>query len=154
MSTNLIYCSPEESIFDAAKKMAEYSISGLPVIDNEKLVGIISITDIVRYITSELNKTILDKFDKLNVNNNTAFLIVKLIEKEIRFVKEMRKISKSKVKDVMTKKVVTITPDASILEAAHLMEKKDISRLPVIGENGKLIGIITKVDLLKALLEI
>lgn len=154
MSTNLICCSPDESIFDAARKMADYDISGLPVIEGDKVVGIISITDIVKYITSELNKTILDKLDKLNINNTTAFLIVKLIEKEIRFVKEMRKISKSKVKDVMTKKVVTISPDAPILEAAHLMEKKDISRLPVVDKNGKLVGIITKVDLLRALLEI
>jgi len=152
MNTDLIYCSPEDTIFEAAKKLSENKISGMPVLENGKLVGIVSLTDIVKYLSSELNKSILDKFEKFNVSDNTTFLILKLIEKELRFAKELRKLSKNKVRDIMSKKVIVVDPDSSLIEAASLMEKHDITRLPVV-ENEKLVGIISKSDLVRAIIE-
>jgi CBS domain-containing protein len=64
----------------------------------------------------------------------------------------MKKISKVKVKDVMSTRVVCISPEASIIEAASLMEKNDVNRLPVV-ENDKLVGIIAREDLVKAIIE-
>jgi len=54
-----------------------------------------------------------------------------------------------KARDVMTRGVVSIRPDASILEAAHLMLEHGISGLPVIDEAGSLVGIVTERDLLR-----
>ncbi|AEH51703.1 CBS domain-containing protein [Pseudothermotoga thermarum] len=54
------------------------------------------------------------------------------------------------VKDVMTKNVVTISPEASFFDAMDLMRQKNVRRLPVVKENGEVVGIITEKDLFKA----
>ena len=54
-----------------------------------------------------------------------------------------------KASDVMTRRVITIGRDASILEAARLMLQKRISGLPVVDDKGKLIGIVTEGDFLR-----
>lgn len=54
------------------------------------------------------------------------------------------------VKDVMTKNPVFVSPDTSVTEANAVMKKKCISKLPVLDKNGRLVGIVTKNDLLKA----
>ena len=54
------------------------------------------------------------------------------------------------VKDVMTKKPITIEPKATILEATDLMKKNNIKKLPVLDKSGALVGIITENDLQKA----
>ena len=65
----------------------------------------------------------------------------------------MRSIGKLKVKDLMNKKVFSVKPEDTILEAARIMSKKDIRRLPVIDGSGKLVGIISRTDILKALVK-
>ena len=52
------------------------------------------------------------------------------------------------VKDVMSKNTVTISPDDSISDAARLMRKHDFNRLPVVDSEGKLVGIITRQDII------
>ena len=54
-----------------------------------------------------------------------------------------------KVSDVMARRVISILPEASILEAVKLMLKNHISGLPVIDDRGKLVGILTEGDLLR-----
>jgi CBS domain-containing protein len=54
-----------------------------------------------------------------------------------------------KAKDIMTRRVISISPDASILEAAHLMLQHRISGLPVVDPAGVLIGIVTEGDFLR-----
>jgi len=66
--------------------------------------------------------------------------------------REVERISKTNIKDMMSTTVVAINPDADLFEAANLMEKYDVNRLPVIEEQ-KLIGIITRADLIRALVE-
>jgi CBS domain-containing protein len=53
-----------------------------------------------------------------------------------------------KVSDIMTRRVISVAPEATIFEAAHLMLKNHVSGLPVIGENGKLVGIVSEGDFL------
>jgi len=54
------------------------------------------------------------------------------------------------IKDWMTKDVVTVTPDTSMLDASKILKNKDIRRLPVVDESGKLVGIVTSWDVAKA----
>ena len=61
-----------------------------------------------------------------------------------------KKVAELKVKDLMTKKVFYVEPTDTIEEAARIMSEKDVRRLPVI-ENGKLVGIISRTDILRAL---
>ena len=148
MSRVLITCSPEDSILEAAKKLAENHISGMPVVKDDKVVGIISVSDIVRYMSIEIKEHHLPPKEPQSI----PMVILNLLQNELRFKKELEKVSKSKVKDVMTKEVIYVEPDTSLFEAASLIQKHDITRLPVI-EEGKLVGIISKSDLVKALIE-
>ena len=54
------------------------------------------------------------------------------------------------VKDVMTRNPVTVQVSASIPEVTEIMNKKNVSKLPVLGKNGSLVGVVTKADLVKA----
>ena len=67
-----------------------------------------------------------------------------MIEKVV-YVK--RSSDKTKVRDIMTKKMITCSPEATIVEAVKLMKNKKLRRIPVVGEDGKLIGLVTDFDL-------
>jgi diguanylate cyclase (GGDEF)-like protein len=106
MTIPVLTIDPEKSVFQAAEYMRDNQLGGLPVIEDDRLVGIITSRDI-----------------RLNHPNRI-------------------------VADAMTKKVICCTPNDIILDAAETMEKHKIERLPVI-ENGKIVGIITKSQIMK-----
>jgi CBS domain-containing protein len=145
MSKNVITISPEESISDAIEKMAKNNISGLIVVDNNKVVGVISESDVLKVLGSE--------FPEIKASANLTFSILLLLESGVKMIREMKKIGKLKVKDVMSKKVFFVKPEDTILEAARIMSKKDVRRLPVIDEDGKLVGVISRTDILRALVK-
>ncbi|MGC8812061.1 MAG: CBS domain-containing protein [Candidatus Aenigmatarchaeota archaeon] len=149
MSCNVICLSPEDSIFDAAKVFSEKNISGAPVVKDGKIVGIISISDIIRFISMKLQKADISQIPSLSL---LLFDFIRSSKDYLVFKKEIGKISRAKVKNAMSTKVICISPEASIIEAASLMEKNDVNRLPVV-ENEKLVGIIAREDLVKALIE-
>jgi len=145
MSENVITISPEESIRDAIEKMAKNNVSGLIVVENEKVVGIISESDIIKFLSSG--------FPEIKTPINVALSILQVLEGGIKIMNEMKKIGELKVKDLMNKRVFSVKPEDTILEAARIMSKKDVRRLPVIDENGKLVGVISRTDILKALVK-
>ncbi|WP_130863971.1 CBS and ACT domain-containing protein [Bacilliculturomica massiliensis] len=98
----------------------------IPVLDGEKVVGIVTDGDVEK--VSPTKATTLSVF-------------------EINYL-----LSKMTVKDAMSKKVFTITPDDLIEEAAIEMRANRISALPVV-ENGQLVGIVTESDLMDALID-
>jgi len=157
MKKDVVYFSPEDSIFDVAKLLAELDISGGPVLNKNRVVGIVTLSDIIKHITLKSSKVskVIDGVRNV-VNPGLSWLILALIamgKDELEFKKELKKIKSSKIKNVMTKKVVSIHPDASLLEAAAMMEKHDVNRLPVINEKGSLCGIVARTDLIKAVIE-
>lgn len=128
MSHPVITVTPQESLNDAATIMTREHISRLPVIDKRgKMVGIISEKQIMRYSPSQA--TTLDVFEIQGAMNRIP------------------------VEKVMTRDVITITPDTPIEEAARIMVDKDISGIPVVVGNS-LVGIIAETDLFKAFLEV
>jgi CBS domain-containing protein len=147
MCTNVVCFSPESSVFEVARILSEKNISGAPVVENEKVVGVISTSDIVKFIKTKL------KIGSVHEIPSLSLLFLDLIKTGKDFVelkKEVKKIENVKIKNIMSKKVVSISPEASIFDAAELMDKYDVNRLPVI-ENGKLIGIIARADIIKAI---
>jgi CBS domain-containing protein len=145
MSKNVITISPEDSISDAIEKMAENNISGLIVVEEEKVVGVISESDVLRVFKSEI--------PEISTSTNATLSIFLILEKGIKAINEMKKIGKLKVKNLMSKRVFYVKPEDTILEAARIMSKKDVRRLPVIDENGKLVGVISRTDILRALVK-
>ncbi len=107
--------------------MREKNLKKVPVLDGERVVGIITDRDVERVSPSKA--TTLSIF-------------------EINYL-----LSKSTVRDAMTKDVLTVHPDAHIEDAAVLMRDQRISALLVVDENKKLVGIVTESDLFDALID-
>jgi acetoin utilization protein AcuB len=98
----------------------------LPVVDKEKLVGVVTDRDLKRASASDA----------------TSLEIHEL----------MYLVSKIKVKDVMSKKVVTLPEDFTVEEAAEVLLGNKISGAPVVDRNDKLVGVITQTDLFRVLI--
>ncbi len=148
MKTDVIYFNPEDSVFDAAKGFSVNNISGAPVVKDGKVVGVISESDIIKFMKLKFPE---EKFE-VNEPHTISLIVMFMLKDQIEFKKELQRISKIKVKDVMSKIVLHTHPEANLHEVATLMDAHDINRLPVIVE-GKLVGIIARADLIKALID-
>jgi CBS domain-containing protein len=148
MNKDVICLSPDETIFDAAKKLSQSNIAGAPVIEKNKLIGVISISDIVKFIDIKLGR--LPKIDTPGISS-LVFALIQIEKLRQDFKKEMNKIACHKVREVMTKHVITVSPSMPLVEVAELIEKHDVNRLPVVSR-GKLVGIVARADLIRALI--
>ena len=124
MHTNVITVSPDTTLPDAEKIMRDNNIRRLPVVDKNKLVGLVTQKDIIEAEPSPA--TSLSKWE-LN------YLLSKLKMKEIM---------------VKAKNVITITPDTTVEDTITLGQEKKIGAFPVM-DNGKLVGIATVTDLVR-----
>ena len=128
MTKNPVTIYPEASVVEASDLMKKEKVHRLPVLDKDKnLVGVISEKDILFATPSPASSLSIHEM---------AYLLSKLT-----------------VKKIMSKNPVTISKDTPVEEAARLMVDQDLSCLPVV-EDGKLIGIVSKSDMFKILLEL
>jgi len=127
MSRPVISVSPDDPINEVLAMFRNEHIRRAPVMKDGKLVGIISDRDLL---------------------NASPSSVTTLSVWELNYL-----ISKVKVKDVMTKKVITVNADIPIEEAARIMADKKIGGLPVVSSD-KVVGMITETDLFKTLLEL
>ena len=128
MSKNVITIDVNDSLKTAVKLLKEYKIRSLPVLENGKLVGIVSNGDIKRASASDASS--------LDIH-------------EILYL-----IDKIEIRSIMTKNPVTVFSTLTIDEVAEILLKKNISSAPVVDENGDIIGIITKTDILRVLIHL
>jgi len=136
MTTNVISVTKFENVMHVAKILAEKSISGLPVVDKEKgVLGIITQADILSMVGMRREHTFKDLLKHM--------LGEALPERKVGDI----------VADIMTTPAFTIMQDANIAEAAQLMDDKRIRRLLVVDGNNILLGIISRADILKAVLK-
>lgn len=128
MTKNPITVSPDTPVPEAREKMKKENIHRLPVIDkHNKLVGIITEKDIL--YASPSTATTLDVYEMANL------------------------LSKLKVKSVMTKEILSVTPDTILEEAARIIADNKIGGLPVMDKD-LLVGVITESDLFHVFLEL
>ncbi len=126
MSTDVITIDENESLQKAAKVLEENQIKILPVTRNDELVGVITDRDVKRASASDA--TTLDAH-------------------ELHYL-----LSKLKIKEIMTRDPITVPDDYTVEEVAGLLLEHKISGVPVVNEDGKLVGVITKTDLFKLIL--
>ncbi|MDI6654395.1 MAG: CBS domain-containing protein [Candidatus Hydrothermarchaeota archaeon] len=146
MTKNVVAFKPEDSIYEAARILRERKISGAPVVEGEKVVGMISEADIMGLIEEhdiDVNTILPSPLDVLELPVRMKLELNEVLEK-------IKKASSALVSDVMTEKVVSISPDAAISDAAKIMSGKKVNRLPVI-EKEKLVGIVSRGDIIGAL---
>ena len=125
MTRNVVKVRPDDNLSYVVQLLSEKNFSGLPVVEGNKFVGVISESDIIKIIGS---KSILE-LDTLGL-------------KKLKYIK---------VSEAMSKSPIAIYEKAKVSKAADLMNKYNISRLPVINERGELVGIVTKKDIIKGL---
>ncbi len=109
MVTDPITVPPDYSVRDVIREMERYGISGFPVVEGEKLIGIVT-------------------------------------GRDIRFEQNLER----PVREVMTSRVITAPQNTSFAEAAEILHKHRIEKLPVIGSDGRLVGLFTVKDIQKS----
>jgi len=148
MNEKVICLSPDDTLFEAAKILSQLNIAGAPVVKKDKIVGIVSISDIIKFIDIKLGK--LPKIDTPGLST-LLLALVQMKKVHSDFQKELEKITATKIKHVMTKEVITISPSQTMIDVAELMEKHDVNRLPVV-DDGKIVGIVARADIIKSLI--
>ena len=124
MTSPVVSITSDTGLAEAHKIMADQKIRRLPIVEKGKLIGIISLNDVLEARPSGASSLSIWELNYLVAN--------------------------LKIKDLMCSKVFSISPDATIADAARMMLDKKISGIPVT-DNGKLVGIITESDIFRML---
>ncbi len=145
MSKDVATVAPDTLVRDAATLLAKRDVSGMPVVENGRVVGIFSEADVLRSLrtTKKDMRLIFPSVSSLGI----AFQ-EEVSQREI--LEAYEEIGNKPVRDVMTKDVVTVEPDIPLNEAIVKMVQKDIHRLPVV-EKSALVGIVTRGDIIRGL---
>jgi len=128
-----------DTLRQTLKVLVKNRITGCPVVDSRNnLVGIVAQADVLKLI---------DVYGKIQKSGDFLSFISSFVKDGSLDIKKLHNI---KVKDFCNKKAITIAHDSSIYDAARLMNKYDIERLPVV-KTKKLVGIVTRTDIIKTL---
>lgn len=123
MTDEVVQARPDASFKELTTLLTTHRISGLPVVDeDDKVMGVVSQTDLARRQTTRP-----DRSRPASKNAPTA-------------------------RTLMTTPAVTVHPEQRVVDAARIMERRHVARLPVVDEEDRLIGITTRRDLLRVFL--
>jgi acetoin utilization protein AcuB len=125
MSNPVISTTPDALISNAHEVMKAHDVRRLPVLKNDKLVGIVTIGDVREASPSDATTLSIWELNYLWAQLN--------------------------VERIMSHGVLTVHPTTPILDAAELMLNQKVSGLPVVSESGELVGMITESDIFKML---
>ncbi len=136
MEPDVLSVYPDTSVNDVAKLLLKHRISAVPVVDNGKLVGIVSEGDLIRRVETNTEK---HRSWWLELMISDEKLATEYVKSHARFAGE-----------VMSRPVVTAGETTSLNDIAKLFENHNIKRVPIVrGEN--VIGIVSRADLLRLL---
>ena len=122
MTRTVETASPDETVLDARDRFRTGGFRHLPIVEGERLLGVVSDRDVLRAAGPALGFTEFDDDEGPGIDRT--------------------------LREIMTRDVVTADPTMSIEEAADTMLRNDLSALPVIDE-GRLVGILTTADVLR-----
>jgi CBS-domain-containing membrane protein len=140
MTRKVLSVTPGTTVKELAQFLLKYRISGAPVVDVEgRLQGIVTEDDLIFRDSNVHLPTVITIFDSIIY-----------LESPRKFEHELQKIVGQKVDDIMTRDVMTISPEATMQEMATIMRDRKRHLLPVLDE-GQLVGIVGKSDLVQAI---
>jgi CBS domain-containing protein len=140
MTPDPLVIAPDVPVTDAAKLMTEKNIGALPVVSEGKMVGLVTEGDLIMQDVKLEFPTYIHLLDGFIMYPPAA----------VKFENELRKAVAATIADVMSRDPKTVTVDAPLEVVASLLAEDDVSRLPVM-EGDKLVGIISKHDIVKAI---
>ncbi|MFQ5948012.1 MAG: CBS domain-containing protein [Acidimicrobiia bacterium] len=133
MTTDVITVSPDASLKEAARRMVDGRVSGLPVTNEDGgLVGIITEGDFLRWEAGREQPHRRGLLEALFGGEDRA------------------RPAADTVGEVMVQQVASITPDASLAAAARIMARLGVRRLPVVDPDGRVVGILSRADVVNA----
>ncbi|MGE0697574.1 MAG: CBS domain-containing protein [Hyphomicrobiaceae bacterium] len=137
MSKDVVTVNPETTVRAIAELMTKHRISGVPVVDADgKLVGILSETDLLHRAET-------------GTERRRKWWLGALVDAD-RLAREYAAAHARKAADIMSTRVVSVDADMDLGAVADLLEKRNLKRVPVV-RDGRLVGIITRGDLVRAL---
>jgi CBS domain-containing protein len=132
MNRDVVTVAPGTLLKDVARTLVERRISGVPVVDDDGTVlGVVSEADILVKEQGRAGRS-------------------SLFERVLEIGTDSDKYRAHDASEAMTTPAVTIRPKRSVSEAASLMLERGVNRLPVVDTNGRLVGIVTRADLVRA----
>lgn len=140
MTTKVITLRPDQSFEEAADVLAEHSIGAAPVVDDDgKVIGLLRDEDL---IVSEANLHVPTWFSFLGAE-------FPLPGEQKRFESELKRMTAANVSELMTTEFPTCRPDDTLGQVATLMHDNDVTHMPVIDDDGRLVGIVARGDLVR-----
>lgn len=147
MNSDVISCRPDDEISNAAQLLKEQNISGLPVVDEGKVVGIVTEADILK---------LLKVPEHGGLWLPSPFEVIEIPIRELINWEDTKHmltdIGSKPIRDIMESEVYAISADSSIEDASSMMIKHKVNRLPVL-DGETLVGIITRGDIIRGLAE-
>jgi CBS-domain-containing membrane protein len=145
MDRDPAFVSVDADAETAISLMRDHELPGLPVVAaDRRVVGIVTDSDLI--IRDEQADLHMPHF--LNLMGGVIFL-----EPMKHFEDRLRKAFATKVSDLMTADPITVRPEDPATKAAKLIASEKHNRLPVVDEEGRLAGVVTRVDVLAALID-
>lgn len=142
MTADPITVKPDTPLSSAIETMAKRSISGIPVVDESShLLGVISEAELM------WQESGVDMPPYIMLLDSVIYL-----ENPANYERDLHKALGQQVKDAMTDKMTTVSPEESLRDAARLMHRKEVSRLIVVDSSGggsKVVGVITRGDVIR-----
>jgi CBS domain-containing protein len=138
MTSPVITVGPDTAVRHIAGLLFKHRVSAVPVLKNGKLVGIVSEADLLHRHEIGTEGT---------ARSSSWWL--QLLSAD-RSVAEYVKSHAARARDIMTKDVVSVTPDTPVAKIAKLLEKRGVKRVPVL-QGGRLVGIVSRSNLVQAL---
>jgi CBS-domain-containing membrane protein len=134
MTTQVVTIPPHADIHEAARLLSERRISGMPVVDaGNRVLGVISEADILTLAGMERAHTFRDILHRILGEPSPA-----------------RKTG-GKVEQVMSMPAITARPDDDVAEVARILDVRRIKRLPVVDDQGAVVGVISRADIVRAI---
>ena len=135
MSTPVFTATKDTPVAEVVRTMKERRVSAIPVIDHEqKVIGVVTVADLVPQ------------------SRNAPASNVQLMSLQDEYVdfasigSAYEKLARAAASEVMQQKIVTVRPEAEIGTAARMMVEHKLAALPVVGDDGVLVGIVTRTD--------
>jgi len=143
MEADVPTVGPDDPVQDVIALLRTHDLPGVPVIDGDgRCVGIVTDGDLV--LSDEQGDLHLPHYFEL-------FGGVVYLEPLRHFEDRLRKAFASKVRDMMTADPTTIGPDSSVHDAARVIASSRHNRLPVVDDDRRLLGVVTRLDVLEAI---
>jgi acetoin utilization protein AcuB len=128
MTKDPITVSPDTLAVEAQKIMKENKIRRLPVVDKGKLVGMVTFRNLIEAAPSSATSLSIHELN---------YLIMKI-----------------KIKDLMKKNVITVSPEDTVIDAIVRGVENGIGGFPVVDEQGRLVGIVTETQIARAMIQL